>query len=221
MRGLRVAISYTTDSRLPKNNLSANYPCLMHPTAGLRNFDEIVADIRAIATRAELILEEIPAPQKLAPFAFAMTADTVDELATARLVLLHDPAGQEGWGGSYRCVTFVRAEIDHEMASDPIVASVGWSWLIESLAKFDCEYLQPSGTVTRVASSSFGTLDERADDSELEVRASWTPTRPEQIADHVRAWLDLLERCAGMEPIPEGVTPLTRTNLSNLSNLSK
>lgn len=189
----------------------------MHPTAGLRNFDEIVADIRAIATRAELILEEIPAPQKLSPFAFAMTADTVDELATARLVLLHDPAGQEGWGGSYRCVTFVRAEVDPEMASDPIVASVGWSWLIESLAKFDCEYLQPSGTVTRVASSSFGTLDERADDSELEVRASWTPTRPEQIADHVRAWLDLLERCAGMEPIPEGVTPLTRTNLSNLS----
>ncbi len=177
-----------------------------------RNFDEIVAEIRAINTRAELILEEIPAPQKLAPFAYAMTADTADEIATARLVLLHDPAGQEGWGGDFRCVTFVRADVDQEMASDPMVANVGWSWLLESLEKFNCGYIQPSGTVTRVASASFGTLDERADDSELEVRASWTPTDPTKIADHVRAWLDLLERCAGLEPIPEGVTALTRNS---------
>jgi len=178
------------------------------------SFEEILADIRSISARVELILEEIPAPQKLAPFAFAMTADTEDEIATARLVLLHDPAGQEGWGGNFRCVTFVRADVDHEMASDPMVANVGWSWLIESLEKFGCQYVQPSGTVTRVASASFGTLGERADDSELEVRASWTPTDPTAIADHVRAWLDLLERCAGLEPIPEGVTPLTRSQLS-------
>jgi hypothetical protein len=182
--------------------------------ASARNFEEILADIRAVSVRAELILEEIPAPQKLAPFAFAMTADTEDEIATARLVLLHDPAGQEGWGGDFRCVTFVRADVDHEMASDPMVANVGWSWLIESLEKFGCNYVQPSGTVTRVASASFGTLGERADDSELEVRASWTPTDPFQIANHVLAWLDLLERCAGLEPIPEGVTPLTRSQLA-------
>ena len=62
--------------------------------ATTRNFDDIVADIRAISTRMEIIVEEIPAPQKLAPFAFAMTADTEDEIATARFVLLHDPAGQ-------------------------------------------------------------------------------------------------------------------------------
>ncbi len=203
--------SCTIASRLPTINWRANYP---YPMASVKNFDEILADIRSIATRAELILEEIPAPQKLAPFAYAMTADTQDEIGTARFVLLHDPAGQEGWGGDFRCVTFVRAEVDQEMASDPMVANVGWSWLIESLEKFGCSYVQPSGTVTRVASSSFGTLGERADDSELEVRASWTPTDSFAIANHVRAWLDLLERCAGLEPIPDGVTPLTRSNLS-------
>ncbi len=202
--------SCTTDSRLPTIEQGANYP---YPMATARNFDEIVAEIRAIATRAEIIVEEIPAPQKLAPFAFAMTADTEDEIGTARFVLLHDPAGQEGWGGDFRCVTFVRADVDHEMASDPMVANVGWSWLIESLEKFGCEYVQPSGTVTRVASASFGTLNERADDSELEVRASWTPTNSFAIATHVRAWLDLLEHCAGLAPIPEGVTPLTRNTL--------
>ena len=59
-----------------------------------KSFEEIVAEIRAISTRMELIVEEIPAPQKLAPFAYAMTADTSDDVATARFVLLHDPAGQ-------------------------------------------------------------------------------------------------------------------------------
>lgn len=177
-----------------------------------KNFDQILADIRAISTRVELILEEIPAPQKLAPFAYAMTADTEDETATARFVLLHDPNGQEGWAGAFRCVTFVRADVDHEMASDPMVAHVGWSWLIESLEKLNCDYVQPSGTVTRVTSSSFGTLGEREDSSEIEVRASWTPTDSNAIADHVRAWLDLLEHCAGLEPIPKGVTPLTRSS---------
>jgi|APCry1669193181_1035450.scaffolds.fasta_scaffold73667_2 Protein of unknown function (DUF3000) len=207
-----MAVSFCTiDSRLPTFNCWANYPYLM---AESKNFEEIVAEIRAISARRELILEEIPAPQKLAPYAFAMTADTDDDVATARFVLLHDPAGQEGWGGYFRCVTFVRAAVDHEMASDPMVANVGWSWLIESLEKFHCAYVQPSGTVTRVTSASFGTLDEREDDSELEVRASWTPTNADAIADHVRAWLDLLEHSAGLEPIPEGVTPITRSNLN-------
>jgi hypothetical protein len=182
--------------------------------AAVINFDEIVASIRSLSVRLEIEVEEIPAPQKLAPFAYAMTADTEDESATARFVLLHDPAGQEGWGGDFRCVTFVRASVDHEMAADPVVAHVGWSWLIESLEKFECGYIQPSGTVTRVASASFGALDEREDDSELEIRASWTPTDGAKISQHVRAWLDLLERCAGLPPIPEGVTPLTRSTLA-------
>ena len=179
-----------------------------------KSFDAILADIRAISTRSEVILEEIPAPQKLAPFAFAMTADTSDDTGTGRFVLLHDPDGQEGWSGKFRCVTFVRTAVDQEMASDPMVAHVGWSWLLESLEKYQCSFIQPSGTVTRVASASFGELNEREDDSELEVRASWTPTDGNNIVNHIHAWIDLLEHCAGLEPIPEGVTPLNRSQLS-------
>ena len=44
-----------------------------------------------------------------------MTADVLEDAATGRFVLLHDPAGQEGWGGQWRCVTFARAAIDLEM----------------------------------------------------------------------------------------------------------
>ena len=190
------------------------------------NFDQIIAQIRSIVTRAQIIVEEVPAPQKLAPYAFAMTADVTtvaaidndesddEDIATARFVLLHHPAGQEGWLGNFRCVTFVRSTIDQEIANDPMLASVGWSWLLDALAKNNCGFLAPSGTVTRVASSSFGSLDERADSAELEVRASWTPIDGNQIALHVRAWLDLLEQAAGLEPIPEGVSELHRSPIS-------
>ena len=175
------------------------------------NFDDIIAQIRAIKPRVEILLEEVPAPQKLAPFAFAMTADVLEDAATGRFVLLHDPDGQEGWAGNFRCVTFVRAAIDNEMAADPMLCNIGWTWLMESLKANGCNFTAPSGTVTKVASASFGTLENLEEDSELEVRASWTPTSGENIASHIKAWVELLEMSAGLAPIPEGVTQLSRS----------
>ena len=175
------------------------------------NFEEITTSIRAIKPRSEILLEEVPAPQKLAPYAFAMTADVLEDAATGRFVLLHDPDGQEGWSGKYRCVTFVRAAIDNEMAADPMLCNIGWTWLMESLKANGCDYTAPSGTVTKVASASFGTLENLDEDSELEVRASWTPTSGKNIADHIRAWVELLEMSAGLAPIPDGVTQLSRS----------
>ena len=194
------------------------------------SFDQIIAEIRTISTRNEIEVEEVPAPQRLAPFAIALTATVLgdvvitseseedgEEIATGRVVQLHDPEGQDGWGGRFRCVTFVRANIDRDMVSDPLLADVGWTWLLESLTKLNCDYTSPSGTVTRVASSSFGTLSSRAEESELEVRASWTPLSAERLSDHVRAWLEVLEISAGLAPIPEGVSQLGRNNSASAS----
>jgi hypothetical protein len=175
-------------------------------------FEQLVAPILALKPRGEILLEAVPAPQKLAPHALAMTADVLEDAATGRFVLLHDPAGQEGWGGNWRCVTFARAAIDLEMASDPLLPEIGWTWLIESLKKNGCEFLSPSGTVTRVASSSFGALEDREEDSEMEVRASWTPTSGEDLVNHVNAWLELLAMTAGLEPIPQGVSSISRNS---------
>lgn len=174
------------------------------------SFDVSVAEIRKIVVRNEILLDEVPAPSKLAPFTFALNADLLEDVATGRFVLLHDPDGQEGWSGQYRCVTFVRAALDSEMASDPILNEIGWAWLQESLAKYSCEFTAPSGTVTRVTSTSFGTLENREEVSEIEIRASWTPTDPCQIPEHVRAWIQLLEIASGLVPVPEGVTQLIR-----------
>lgn len=176
------------------------------------SFEQLTAPILIIKPRGEILLESVPAPQKLAPHALAMTADVLEDAATGRFVLLHDPAGQEGWGGEFRCVTFARAAIDLEMASDPLLPQIGWTWLLESLKKNNCEFTSPSGTVTRVASASFGALEDRDEDSEIEIRASWTPTDGNNLDFHVNAWLELLAMTAGLEPIPQGVSSITRNS---------
>ena len=173
-------------------------------------WDSIVTAIRSITLRNEVVVEEVPAPQKLAPHAIALTADVDGDVGTGRFVLLHDPQGQEGWSGEFRCVTYARAAIEEEMASDPSLCDVSWAWLLEALAKNSAEYAHPSGTVTRVASSSYGELDGREEDSEVEVRASWTPIDGLNLTSHVKAWIALLEKISGLEPLAEGITQIPR-----------
>jgi hypothetical protein len=174
------------------------------------NFDQVVAPILALKPRGEILLETVPAPQKLAPHALALTANVLEDAAEGRIVLLHDPDGQEGWGGKWRFVSFTKAAIDLEMASDPLLPGIGWAWLMESLKKYGCDYTAESGTVTRVASESFGNLEDKDQDSEIEIRASWTPTSEIQLVNHINAWLELLGLAAGLEPIPEGVSSISR-----------
>ena len=57
------------------------------------SFERIIDEIRAIVPRAEIVLDEVPAPQKLSPFSIALTADVLEDAATGRFVLLHDPSG--------------------------------------------------------------------------------------------------------------------------------
>lgn len=173
-------------------------------------FDAAINDIRGLRPRNEISLTEVPAPQKLAPFSFALSADVDEPTSTGRFVLLHDPAGQEGWGGLYRCVTFIRSAIDPEMAADPVLCDLGWHFLFDSLEKLNCGYENPSGTVTKVSSASFGTLKGQVESNELEIRASWSPTDPALIPNHAKAWLEAIEISCGLAPVPAGVTQLSR-----------
>jgi len=161
--------------------------------------------------RPEISLDEAPAPQRLAPFSVAMTADVIlrdDEVGSGRFVVLHNPEGHDAWDGTFRVVTFARASLDLEMAADPLVTEVGWSWLLESLANQRAMFSAPSGTVTRVSSESFGAMSDRPAAAELEVRASWTP-EGDDLAPHLAAWADLLCTAAGLPPVPPGVVPLS------------
>ncbi len=187
----------------------------MDPSAFPEEFRAAVAQMRAARLRPEIFCEEMPAPQRIAPFASALSADvTVDgeDVGTGRLVLLHDPAGNDAWDGTFRCVAYARAEIDPEMANDPLLGEVGWSWLSEALSAHGAAYGAPSGTVTKVSSESFGSMADEDTSAQLEIRASWTPAAGSDgsldLGPHVEAWAELLCTASGLPPVPEGVTSM-------------
>lgn len=144
-------------------------------------FRVAVTALSEARTRPEIRIAPLPAPRRLAPYAFALEAavtepeDAGQELADGRFVLLHDPEGQESWQGTFRVVTLGRAELEAEIASDPLLPEVTWTWLTGALEARGAGYAEPSGTVTRSSSAFFGGLAERTAEEVLEIRASWTP----------------------------------------------
>lgn len=180
------------------------------PEAVPRQFQRAVQQLTQLQPRPELRFEKMPAPTRIAPFAASLMADLVSapEInGTGRFVLLHDPAGNDLWDGTFRCVIYVRCDIEPEFITDPFLAEVGWSWLIEGLARHQAEYDAIAGTVTSVASESFGGMSNEPSNAQVEVRASWTQ-RDEEVAGHVAAWGDLLCMAAGIAPVPDGVITL-------------
>jgi len=188
-----------------------------HPGSGADmsplEFQAAVSSMREARLRAEIFCEEMPAPQRIAPYAFALSADlTLDgeDVGTGRIILLHDPAGNEAWDGTFRCVAYVRADLEPEMITDPMLAGVGWTWLTEALAAHAARYAQASGTVTRVATEGFGGMADDGTSAQIEVRASWTPDFEDgaDAGPHVQAWADLLCMSVGLQPVPDGVAAM-------------
>ena len=172
---------------------------------------------REAQRRRDLLLEDVPAPKRLAPYATAMAATVrrgEADVAWGRLVLLYDPDGQQGWDGVFRLVAYVRADVEPEMAADPLLGEVGWSWLSEALDARVPGYAVPSGTVTRVITEGFGAKQDEVPLTGFELRASWSPTGPDHehgsagtsdldaldLSAHIAAWCDCLSAAAGLEP---------------------
>jgi hypothetical protein len=223
--------------------MATTYAQVMRPASGPADpgdasasavFGRAAADLRSqcdqLGTlRPELSFEDVPAPKTLAPYASAVAAAVrVDdaEIASGRLVLLYDPAGQPGWAGPLRIIAYIRAELDPEIAADPLIGQVGWSWLTEALEGRTPGYAEPSGTVTRVVTEGFGAKDGEPAATEFELRASWSPTAadpgagPEptaglagivergDLAGHLAAWCETLCAASGLPPLAAGVTAL-------------
>ncbi len=223
----------------PASGAEADITPLTVPEAPARSADSPAEATFAAAVAAfgqgrsdqahrDLSFEEVPAPKRLAPYATAIAAavqrDGTD-VAWGRLVLLYDPDGQAGWDGVFRLVAYVRAEVEPEIAADPLLGEVGWSWLSEALDEHVPGYTRVSGTVTRVITEGFGTKRDELPLTGFELRASWSPTgpggspgrkrsgrtarasRPGQpdldvldLPAHIAAWCDCLSAAAGLEP---------------------
>lgn len=175
-------------------------------------FVRALRSLRGTRLRADVLLEEVPGPGRVAPFSVALTAEvreprTGDELASGRFVVLHDPAGQEAWDGTFRLVTLVRATLEPELGSEELLAEVAWTWFEDALADAGITPHAAGGTVTRVLSRSFGSLADRPEEIEVELRVSWTAPDGD-LEPHLRAWTMLLCRAAGLPPLPPGVTAM-------------
>ncbi len=171
--------------------------------------EEFRAALEALATvapRPEIVLEHIPAPQRLAPYAHAVgvlvlepDGDEEAEVATGRFIVLHDPAGHEAWAGTTRCVGYLSAATDEHMVDDAMFSEVAWSWLTDALADAGAAHHAVGGTVTRTASTRFGELAGPEHSVDVEIRASWT-AEDSRLDRHLNAWLDVLGTAAGLPP---------------------
>ena len=179
-----------------------------HPEAGSL-FDNAIAELRETAFRDDIVVREIGTPQGLAPFAIALAADVRPEddgesvYGTGRFVLLHDPEAPDAWGGAWRIIIFAQAPLETEIGTDPLLADVTWSWLVDALDSRDAVYHAASGTSTKTLSKGFGGLAVEGDGAQIELRASWTPEGP--FRPHVEAWAELVGMLAGLPPGSEGI----------------
>ena len=84
-------------------------------TASAEAFAQASARVREARIRPEFRVDEAPAPQRLAPFALALTVESaIDDRdpLSGRFVLLHDPDGVDEWDGDFRAVIFARASLE-------------------------------------------------------------------------------------------------------------
>ena len=170
---------------------------------------EFQAALEAMGTvhpRAEIAVEHIPAPQRLAPWSHAIglsvadPADEEEELASGRFIVLFDPEGHEAWQGTTRCVGYLSASTDSDMVDDSMFSEVAWSWLTDALAESGADHHSVGGTVTRTASTRFGSIAAPEHSVDVEIRASWTAEGTD-LDRHLTAFLDVLGTAAGLPPL--------------------
>jgi Protein of unknown function (DUF3000) len=183
--------------------------------------------------RREVDFDSQPPPRKLAPYAAAIGAivhesgpdrgsgaaarsaaarDADTEIGWGSFVLLYDPVGQAGWAGPFRIIAYLRADLEPEIAADPLIGQVGWTWLTEALDARTTGYRQVSGTVTRVVTEGFGAKEDQPVATGFELRASWSPAESgpggPDFGGHLAAWSDALCTASGLPPLPVGVSAL-------------
>lgn len=190
---------------------------MSHPRRAEAAWPALAAEMAAFVdsgqVRAEIALETAPAPARLASHTAAIVADVAAadaEIGSGRLVVLFEPEYQPAWEGNLRLVGFVRADLETEMVTDPLLLEVGWDWAMEAIESRGLRTVAASGTVSRSGSQSFGDISARPAEGSIEIRLSWTVPDEESLTDHLAAWCDLLASAAGLEPLPVGVSALRR-----------
>ena len=197
-------------------------PLVSDPTGLPEEFRRAVAALSAVRPRPELVLSPLDAPPRLAPYTWAVSVEAdadrrpgedLDEPDTSgRLILLHDPAGQDAWEGRFRLVCFVQARLDPEQVGDEMLPTVGWSWLTEALEQNGAAHVALGGTVTQTSSVRFGDIAGPRRDRRRGAAGLVDPGRAGRIGGdlrcHAEAFCTLVSTAAGLPPV--GIAQLAR-----------
>ena len=165
------------------------------------------------ALRSELETTQIPAPDRIAPWALAFAAqapnpaDTPMNRGVGRVVFLHDPEQFDVWGSNMRVIAYGKSPLENDMGVEEDVAHYWWSELMRALNTHGATFTNEAGTVTKMSSTGMGSLANDPNSSEVEIRASWSPT-DDDLGKHFAAWQDIIASMAGFGMDGEGVTRL-------------
>ena len=165
-------------------------------------FAVAVQGINYSLLREELETHQIPAPEKIAPNALAFSthkpnpAETPSNRAAGRIVFLHDPKEFETWGSNMRVIAYGKSPLETDVADQGDYAQYWWGTLELALKSHGAKYVNGAGTITKMISTGVGALDGEPVHSEVELRASWSPTE-DDLAPHFAAWQNLIAEMAG------------------------
>lgn len=157
-------------------------------------------------------MREVPGPARIAPYSAALSIGTNPEVlghedeATSTLAILYDTTQADLWGGPFRLVGQLRARIDADMSTDPLLGDVLWRGLeqvLKSSVPQDSNGINLlMGTVTRELSETFGGLELQRPALNVEIRCSWTPTfshdTEPDLSLQVSAWADYVLQVAAI-----------------------
>jgi hypothetical protein len=85
------------------------------------------------------------------------------------------------------------------MVDDSMFSEVAWSWLTDALSEHGAGHHSVGGTVTRTASTRFGSIAAPEHSVDVEIRASWTAEGTD-LDKHLIAFLEVLGNAAGLPP---------------------
>jgi hypothetical protein len=181
-------------------------------------FQQAIESASRAVFREELAVDQIPAPEAIAPFSRAWSATVtpqardIGDQGTSRLVLLYDPSAPDAWSSPWRMVCFAKAPLDQAMSEDPLLPDVAWSWLTDALDAHGAGFDRAAGTASTIISTGLGEMRSEVKGAEMELRASWSPRTPDA-KNHLEGWAEFVCMLAGFPPTPEGVAAL-RTSRS-------
>lgn len=151
--------------------------------------------LREAKINCHVKVEETLSPKKLAPYTAAVALHCNPEKnnqgGSGRFIVLYDPSQADIWGGDFRLVIMLHADMDPDLTSEELIDQVAWSWLFDCLQGSGAGYSCVAGTVTKTQSSSFGELKRAERECKLEIRASWTPNTND-LSAHLSAVASLL-----------------------------